>query len=74
MLMANFLVSHNLSQIPVYAITDDTYFDSLSNSINREWFRNVENGLEMSLAKQYFDSWLVSIKQQDRSFSRTGKK
>ena len=56
MLMANFLVSHNLSQIPVYAITDDTYFDSLSNSINREWFRNVENGLEMSLAKQYFDS------------------
>ena len=31
MLMASFLVSHILSQIPVYAITDDTDFDSLSN-------------------------------------------
>ena len=28
----------------------------------------------MSLAKQYFDDSLVSIKQQDRSFSRTEKK
>ena len=36
MLMASFLVSHNLSQIPVYAITDDTYFDSLSNGTNRQ--------------------------------------
>ena len=34
----------------------------------------IDNGLEMSLAKQYFDDWLVSIKQQDRSFSRTEKK
>ena len=41
MLMASFLVSHILSQIPVYAITDDTYFDSLSNGTNRQWFRNV---------------------------------
>ena len=29
--------------------------------------------LEMFLAKQYFDDWLVSIKQQDRSFPRTEK-
>ena len=35
MLMASFLVSHILSQIPVYAITDDTDFDSLSNGTNR---------------------------------------
>ena len=31
MLMAGFLVSHILSQIPVYAITDGTDLDSLSN-------------------------------------------
>ena len=31
-------------------------------------------GLEMSLAKQYFDDWLVFIKPQDRNFSRTEKK
>ena len=66
MLMTSFLVSHILSQILVYAITDDTYFDSLS-------MVQIDNGLEMSLAKQYFDDWLVSIKQQDRSFSRTEK-
>ena len=41
MLMASFLVSHILPQIPVYVITDDTYFDSLSNGTNRQWFRNV---------------------------------
>ena len=29
------------------------------------------NGFEMSLAKQYFDNWFVSIKQQDRIFSKT---
>ena len=29
--------------------------------------------LEMFLAKQYFDDWLVSIKQQDRTFPRTEK-
>ena len=34
----------------------------------------IVNGLEMSLAKQYFYDLLVSIKQQDRSFDRTGKK
>ena len=34
----------------------------------------IINGLEMSLAKQYFDDWLVSIKQQDRNFSRTEKR
>ena len=34
----------------------------------------TDNGLEMSLAKQYFDDWLVSIKQQDHSFSRTERK
>ena len=34
----------------------------------------IVSGLEMSLAKQYFDDWLVSIKQQDYSFSRTEKK
>ena len=34
----------------------------------------IANGLEMSLAKQYFDDWLVSIKQQDRSFSGTEEK
>ena len=28
----------------------------------------------MSLTKQYFDDWFVSIKQQDCSFSRTKKK
>ena len=33
----------------------------------------IVNGLEMSLAKQYFANWLVSIKQQDCSFSRTEK-
>ena len=31
----------------------------------------IVNGLEMSLAKQYFDGCLVSIKQKDLSFSRT---
>ena len=35
MLMVSFLVSHILSQIPVYASTDDTDFDSLSNGTNR---------------------------------------
>ena len=34
----------------------------------------IINGLEMSLAKQCFDDWLVFIKQQDRSFSITEKK
>ena len=34
----------------------------------------IDNDLEMCLAKQYFDDSLVSIKQQDRSFYRTGKK
>ena len=34
----------------------------------------IVNGLEMSLAKQYFYDLLVSIKQQDRSFGRTEKK
>ena len=34
----------------------------------------IDNGSEMSLAKQYFDDLLVSIKQQDCSFSRTKKK
>ena len=34
----------------------------------------IVSGLEMSLAKQYFDDWLVYIKQQDRSFSRAEKK
>ena len=33
----------------------------------------IVNGLEMSLAKQYFDDWLVSSKK-DRSFTRTEKK
>ena len=33
----------------------------------------TDNSLEMSLAKQYFDDWLDSIKKQDRSFSRTEK-
>ena len=41
MLMASFLVSHILSQIPVYAITNDTYFNRLSNGTNRQWFRDV---------------------------------
>ena len=67
MLMTIFQVSHILSQILMYAITDDTYFDSLS-------MVQIDNGLEMSLAKQYFDDSLVSIKQQDPSFSRTEKK
>ena len=31
------------------------------------------NDLKMSLIKQYFDDWLVSIKQQEHSFSRTEK-
>ena len=34
----------------------------------------IDNGSEMSLAKQYFDDLLVSIKQQDCSFSTTKKK
>ena len=34
----------------------------------------TNNGLGMPLAKQYFDDRLVSIKQRDRSFSRTEKK
>ena len=33
----------------------------------------IDNVLEISLAKQCFDDWLVSIKQQDHSFSRTEK-
>ena len=35
MLMASLLVSHILSQIPMYDITDDTYVDSLSNGTNK---------------------------------------
>ena len=31
-------------------------------------------GLEISLAEQYFDDWLVAIKQQNHSFSKTDKK
>ena len=27
----------------------------------------IVNCLEMSIAKQYFDDWLVSTKQQDRN-------
>ena len=34
----------------------------------------IVSGLEMSLADQCFDDWLVSIKQQDCSFSRREKK
>ena len=34
----------------------------------------IVNGLEMSLAKQYFDDWLVSMEQQDCSFAITEKK
>ena len=41
LLMASFLVSHIQSQIPVYAITDDTDFESLSNGTNRQLLRNV---------------------------------
>ena len=52
--------------MPVYAVIDDTYFDSLSIQ--------TDNSLEMSLAKQYSDDGLVSIKQKDRSFSRAEKK
>ena len=33
----------------------------------------IVNRLQISLAKQYFDDRLVSIKQQDRSFSCTEK-
>ena len=33
----------------------------------------IANVLEMTLAKQYFDYLLVSIKQQDHSFSKTEK-
>ena len=47
MLMASFLVSHILSQIPVYAITDDTLTILL--------MVQIDNGLEMSLTKQYFE-------------------
>ena len=41
MLMASFLVSYILSQNLVYVITDDEKFNRLSNSTNRQWFRNV---------------------------------
>ena len=58
-------ISDILSQILAYTITNDTYF---------EWIQLVNDiGLEMSLAKQYFDDWLVSITQQDHSFSRAEK-
>ena len=33
----------------------------------------IVNGLEMSLAMQYFDDWLISIKEQNWNFSRTEK-
>ena len=33
----------------------------------------IGNGLEMSLAKQYFDDLFVSVKQQDRNFFRAEK-
>ena len=33
----------------------------------------IVNGSEMSLTKQYLESWLVFIKQEDRSFSRIEK-
>ena len=39
---------------------------TLNDDINSQWFR-----IEMSSAKQYFDDWLISIKQQDCSFSIT---
>ena len=41
LMMASFLVSHILSQIPVCGSIDDTDFDSLSNGTNGWWFRNV---------------------------------
>ena len=41
---------------------------TLSDDTNSQWFRNV------FVAKQYFDDWLASIKQQDCSFSGTEKK
>ena len=34
----------------------------------------ILDGLVVPLAKQYFDDLIFSIKQQDRSFSRTEKK
>ena len=37
---------------------------TLSGDTKSQWF----------IAKQYFDDWLVSIKQQDHSSSRTEKK
>ena len=43
-----------MSQIPLYTITDDTFFDNLSNGTNID-----NNSLEMFLAKQYFDDWLT---------------
>ena len=46
--MASFLVSRILSQIPAYVISDDTDFDSLGKG-------QTDDGLEMSLAKHYFD-------------------
>ena len=34
----------------------------------------IANDLQMSSAKQNFDHWLISIKEQDCFFSRTAKK
>ena len=34
----------------------------------------VVNSLQMLLVRQYFDDWLVPVKQQICSFSRTEKK
>lgn len=51
-----------LSQISTYTI-NGIYF--------QWWYIQIFNGLEMSLAKQYFVDWLASIKQKDHSFCRT---
>ena len=67
MSMSSFPLSRILSQIP--------YMPLLMRLTLTVWVMvQIDNGLEMSLAKQYFDDWLVSIKQQDHSFSGTEKK
>ena len=34
----------------------------------------IANGLQITLAKQYFDDWLAPIRQRDCTFSRIEKK
>ena len=67
------LVSSSCNKHYLYSATPSSVYhhywhhDVVSDDRTSQWF------IKMSLAKQYFDDWPVSIKQQDGSFCRTEK-